>query len=62
MSFMHFHNSGTRNRDHLILLIKTGNAHKKIILPQIVINTCEREGIETLSKMIVETKWRLLYN
>ena len=29
MNFMHFHNSSTRNRDHHILLIMTGNAHKK---------------------------------
>ena len=26
--FMHIHNSGTHNGDHLILLIMTGNAHK----------------------------------
>ena len=29
MNFMHFHNSSTRNRDHHILLIMTGNAHKE---------------------------------
>ena len=29
MNFMHFHNSSTRNCDHHILLIKTGNAHKE---------------------------------
>ena len=37
--------------DHLILLIKTHNAHKQRILPRTIINTfrkCERGGIETL--------------
>ena len=29
MNFMHFHNSSTRNCDHQILLIITGNAHKE---------------------------------
>ena len=29
MIFMHFHNSSTRNCDHHILLIMTGNAHKE---------------------------------
>ena len=29
MNFMHFHNSYTRNCDHHILLIMTGNAHKE---------------------------------
>ena len=29
MNFMHFHNSHTRNRDHHILLIMTGNTHKE---------------------------------
>ena len=29
MNFMHFHNSSTRNRDHHILLIMTGNARKE---------------------------------
>ena len=29
MSFVHFHNSSTRNCDHLIFLIMTGNAHKE---------------------------------
>ena len=29
MNFMHFHNSSTRNRDHHILLIMTGDAHRK---------------------------------
>ena len=29
MNFMHFHNSSTRNCDHRILLIMTGNAHKE---------------------------------
>ena len=28
MVFVHFHNFSTRNRDHLILLLNTGNAHK----------------------------------
>ena len=29
MNFMHFHNSCTQNFDHHILIIMTGNAHKK---------------------------------
>ena len=29
MSFMHFHNSCTQNRDRHILLVMTGNAHKE---------------------------------
>ena len=29
MDFMHFHSSCTRNCDHHILLIMTGNAHKE---------------------------------
>ena len=29
MNFMHFQNSSTRNRDHHILLIMTGNAHQE---------------------------------
>ena len=29
MNFVHFHNSCTRNCDHHILLIMTGNAHKE---------------------------------
>ena len=29
MNFMHFRNSSTQNCDHHILLIMTGNAHKK---------------------------------
>ena len=52
---MHFHNSCTRNRDHHILLIMTGNAHKES-LPQIIVNTCQEEGIEIQSKVIVAAK------
>ena len=29
INFMHFHNSFTRNCDHHVLLIMTGNAHKE---------------------------------
>ena len=29
MNFMHFHDSSTRNCDHHILFIMTGNAHKE---------------------------------
>ena len=29
MNFMHFHKSSTRNCDHHILLIMTGNVHKE---------------------------------
>ena len=41
---MHFQNSCTRNCDHHILLIMTGNAHKESCL-KLNINTCEKEGI-----------------
>ena len=46
---MHFHNSCTQNCDHHILLIMTGNAHKKI-LPQIIVNTYEGAEIETVDR------------
>ena len=32
MNFMYFHNSSTRNCDHCIFLIMTGNAHKESCL------------------------------
>ena len=46
MNFMQFHNSCRQNRDHQILLVIAGNAHKKI-LSQIIVNTCEGGMIET---------------
>ena len=51
INFMYyFCNFPTRNGDHLILLIKTGNAHEERILPQTIINVfkkCLGGGIET---------------
>ena len=44
--FFYFHNSYTRNGDHLIFLIKTGNAHEERTLLQAIIDTlkeCEGE-------------------
>ena len=38
MNFMYFHDSHTRNGDHLIPLVKTGNAHEEKMLPQTIIN------------------------
>ena len=63
INLLHFHNSCTRNGDHLILSIKTGNAHKQIMLPQTIINTfkkCKEEGIEAQSIMMVAAKWWVL--
>ena len=60
MNYMRFHHSCTRNCDHHILLINTGNAHKERTLSQVIIHTFEDGGIETLSKMIVAAKWWLL--
>ena len=48
MNFMHFHNSYKRKGDHLILLIKTGNAHEQRMLPQTIINTCKKYEGERL--------------
>ena len=58
MLFMLFNNSCTCNGDHLNLLITTGNANRKGILSQTIINTfkkCKgrRKGIETQSEMMV---------
>ena len=58
---MPFHNSYTRNCDHHILLIMTGNAHKsQRILPQIIGNTCEGKRIKAQQKLFVAAKWWLL--
>ena len=35
--FIYFCNSSTRNGDHLILLVKTGNSHKARMLSQTTI-------------------------
>ena len=56
MNFIHFHNFCTRHRDRHILIIMIGKAYKERILPQIIINIYEGEGIETLSKMVVAVK------
>ena len=42
MPFIHFHNSCTRNGDHLILLIKSANVHKGRMLSQSIINTFKK--------------------
>ena len=58
MNFMHLCNFHARNGDHLILLIKTGNAHEEKMLPQTVISIykkCEG-GIETQTKMMMAAK------
>ena len=47
--FIYFHNSCIRNGEHLILLIKTGNVHKEIMLSHAIINTfkkCEGEKLK----------------
>ena len=45
MNFAHFQNSCARNGDHLILLIKTGNTHKKEYCHTLsIINTQKCEG------------------
>ena len=48
---MHFQNSCTRNCDHHIFLIITGNAHKQSCHKLWLI--LKREGIETQSKLMV---------
>ena len=63
MNFMHFYISRTRNGDHLILLIKAGNAHEEKMLPPHIIDIfkkCPEEGIETQTKMMMAAKWGLL--
>ena len=47
--------SGKRNSNRHILLVKIRNAYEQRTLPQIIINTCEGEGISTQSKMMVAT-------
>ena len=51
MIFMHFQNSCTRNCDHHIILIMTGNAHKEFCHKLWLI--LKGEGIETQSKLMV---------
>ena len=54
MNFMHCRNFRTRNDDHLII-IKTGNAHEKI-LPQTIIDIfkkCEGGKIEIQTKVMM---------
>ena len=61
MNFTHFHNSCLCNVNHLVLLIKTGNAYKERMLPQTITNIykkCKVGGIETIKndnygKMVV---------
>ena len=48
---MHFHNSCTRNRDHHILLIMTGNTRKESSQKLSLI--LKGEGIEKQSKLMV---------
>ena len=58
VNFMHFHNSCTQKCDYYILLIMTGNAHKKSChkLSSILVT---EQGLYR-SKLIVATKWWLL--
>ena len=57
---MHFHNSctGTRNCDHHILLIMTGNVHKESYHKLLLILVRE-QGLY-ISKLIIAAKWWLL--
>ena len=59
---MHIYDCCTRNGDHLVLLINTGNVHKQRILSLTTINTFYKskgKGIEAQSKMMVAPKWWL---
>ena len=59
---MHFRNSFTRNSNHLIFLIKAGNALEERMLSQTIINTfksSKRDGFETETKVMVAAKWWL---
>ena len=38
----------------------TGNVRKERMLPQIIVSTCDGEGIETQTKLIEAAKWWLL--
>ena len=58
MIFMHFQNSCTRNCDHHVLLIMTGNAHKESCHK--LLSILKGEGIETQSQLMVATLWWLL--
>ena len=56
---MHIHNCCANDGEYLILLIKTGNAHKQRIMLQTIINTFKKykgRGIETHSKMMMTAK------
>ena len=62
MFINYLNNSSTCNDNHLILLIKTGNAHEEkcghkllLIFLKIV-----RGGIKTQEKIMLEAKWLLL--
>ena len=57
---MHFHYSGTRNRNHHILLIMTGNAHKESC-HKLSLTLGEGEGIDPQLKLMIATKWLLLF-
>ena len=56
MIFMHFQNSCTRNCDHHILLIMTGNAHKKSCHKLWLTPKGKGIEIETQSKLMVVAK------
>ena len=57
MSFMHFHNSFTRNCDHHILVIMAGNDHKEFCRKLSLILVREQElciiKTDCSSKMVV---------
>ena len=44
INFMHFHNSWTRNCDHHILFIMTGNAHKEFC-PKLLLILVSEQGL-----------------
>ena len=64
MNFMHFHNSSTRNCDHHILLIMTGNAHKESCHKLLLILVREQRLIKTdcSGKIVVAFSIKKIFN
>ena len=62
MNPMHFRNSRTRFGDHLILLIKTSNAHEEKMLPQTIFLKSVRGEIETQTKIIIAANGGCFHN
>ena len=57
--FIYFHNSCTRNGDHLILLIETGNARKERMAHKLSLLLLKsvRRSFEIQLQMMVAAKW-----